>query len=221
MGHKVHPISFRIGVTKGWQSVWFSKNHFQTFLQEDIQLREFLQKKLKEALVDKIEVERSRQDLKIWIHTAKPGVVIGRAGAGIEDLIKQIRQEFYRGKKVNIQLNVKEISQPTLSAKVVAQQMAFDIEKRMPFRRVMKMTIERVMKAKAEGVKVTMSGRLNGAEIARTETIATGKIPMQNLRADIDYAHVMARTIYGVIGVKVWINRGEIFAKASSATPHE
>ncbi len=220
MGHKVNPKAFRIGVTRGWESVWFSKNNYKTFLQEDIQIREYLQKKLKEALVERIEVERSRQDIKIWVHTAKPGVVIGRAGSGIEELTKEIRNRFYRGKKVSIQMNVKEVSQPALSAQIVAQQMAFDIEKRMPFRRVMKTTIERVLKARAEGIKVTMSGRLNGAEIARTETIATGKIPLQNLRADIDYAHVMALTIYGAIGVKVWINRGEIFEKARLAS-HE
>jgi len=218
MGHKVHPKSFRIGVTKGWESVWFSKNSYKTFLQEDVQLREYFHKKLKDSLIDRIEVERSRQDIKIWIHTAKPGVVIGRAGAGIEELTKEVKNKFYRGKKANIQINVKEVSQPALSAQIVAQQIAFDIEKRMPFRRVMKSTIERVLKARAEGVKVTLSGRLNGAEIARTETIATGKIPLQNLRADIDYAQVTARTIYGAIGVKTWINRGEIFEKTRTAS---
>ncbi|HBK34036.1 TPA: 30S ribosomal protein S3 [Candidatus Uhrbacteria bacterium] len=218
MGHKVNPKAFRIGVTRGWESVWFSKNNYRTFLQEDIQIREYLQKKLKEALVERIEVERSRQDIKIWVHTAKPGVVIGRAGSGIEELTKEIRNRFYRGKKVSIQMNVKEVTQPGLSAQIVAQQMAFDIEKRMPFRRVMKTTIERVLKSRAEGIKVTMSGRLNGAEIARTETIATGKIPLQNLRADIDYAHVMALTIYGAVGVRVWINRGEIFEKTRQAS---
>ena len=166
---------------------------------------------LKEALVDRVEIERSRQTLSITIYSAKPGVIIGRAGAGIEDLNKKIKTKFYRGRRVDLRVNVKEVSHPSLSARIVGLQVVADLEKRMPFRRIMKMAIEKVLKAEAQGVKITLSGRLNGAEIARTETLAKGKIPLHNLRADIDFASVTAFTIFGTIGVKVWINRGEVF----------
>lgn len=214
MGRKVHPKIFRIGVTRGWDGIWFAdKKKFQQLLQEDVCIRDFLKKTLKEALVDAIEIERSRDEVKITINSAKPGVIIGRAGAGIEDLTKQLKKMFYRGRRVKMSINVKEIQRPSLSAQVVAQQIAVDIEKRMPFRRVMKMAIERVMKADAQGVKVAIGGRLNGADIARREMIAQGKTPLHNLRADIDFASVRAQTIWGTIGVKVWVNRGEVFDK--------
>ena len=218
MGQKVHPRAFRLAVTKGWDGIWFSEKNFGKLLQEDVKIRAFLLKKLKEALVDRVEIERSRQDIKITIFSAKPGLIIGRAGSGIEELNKEIKKLFYRGKRVNLRINVKEVKDASLSARIVGQQIAFDIEKRMPFRRVMKMAIERVIKSKAEGVKITVSGRLNGAEIARSETISKGKIPLHNLRADIDYEHVPARTIYGAIGVKVWINRGEVFEDSTQTT---
>ncbi len=212
MGQKVHPKIFRIGVIRGWDGVWFAnKKRYQKFLQEDVRIREYLTKNLKSALVDLVEIERSRDEIKIMIHAAKPGIVIGRAGAGIEDLTKKIKKEFFRGRRVKLSINVKEIQKPSLSARVIALQIATDIERRMPFRRVMKGAIERVEKANADGVKVQLAGRLNGAEIARTETISKGKIPLHNLRSDIDYASLPARTIYGAIGIKVWINRGEVF----------
>lgn len=214
MGNKVHPRGFRIGITRGWDGVWFANfKLYQFLLCEDVRMRAFLKKLLKEALVDRIEVERSRQDLKITIYSAKPGVVIGRAGAGIEEIVKKLKQEFFRGRRVNISINVRELQQPSLSAEVIAQQVAADIEKRLPFRRAMKSAIERVMKAGALGVKVKVSGRLNGADIARREGIAHGKIPLHTLRSDVDFASVAARTIWGAIGVKVWINRGEVFAE--------
>lgn len=212
MGNKVHPRGFRIGVTRGWDGAWFANAKlYQQLLREDVRIRAFLKKLLKEALVDRIEVERARQDLKVTIHSAKPGVVIGRAGAGIEEIVKKLKQEFFRGKRVNISINVRELQQPSLSAEVIAQQVAADIEKRLPFRRAMKSAIERAMKAGALGVKVKVSGRLNGADIARREGIARGKTPLHTLRSDIDFASVAARTIWGAIGVKVWINRGEVF----------
>ncbi len=211
MGHKVHPKAFRLAVTKGWGGVWFARQNYSALLKEDVQLRDFLWKRLKDSLLDHIEIERSRQKLTITVYAAKPGTIIGRAGAGIEELTKTVKKTFYRGRKVDLQVNVKEIQQPSLSAQIVGQQIAGDLEKRMPFRRIMKMAIERVMKARAEGVKITISGRSNGAEIARTETLAHGKIPLHNLRADINYASVTAFTIYGTIGIKVWINRGEVF----------
>ncbi|MBI2474815.1 30S ribosomal protein S3 [Candidatus Uhrbacteria bacterium] len=214
MGHKVHPRVFRLGVTRGWDAVWFAnRKQFKQNLSEDVKIRAFLKKELKEALIDRIEMERSRQDLKISIFASKPGLIIGRAGAGIEDLTRKLKNEFYRGKRVGIGINVKELKQSSLCANVVAQQMAFEIEKRMPFRRVMKSAVERVIKAGAQGAKVIISGRLNGAEIARTEMISQGKTPLHNLRSDIDFASVKAQTIWGAIGVKVWINRGEVFER--------
>lgn len=212
MGQKVHPNVFRIGVIRGWDSIWFSgKQTYKIFLKEDVQIRAYLKKQLKEAMVDHIEIERSRQEIRLTIHSAKPGIIIGRGGAGIEELTKKLRKEFFSGRRVKMTVNVKEIQKPSLSAQVIGQQIATDIEKRMPFRRVMKMAIDRAKKAGALGVKVRISGRLNGSEIARRETIADGKIPLHNLRSDIDFATVTAKTIWGAIGVKVWINRGEVF----------
>ena len=212
MGNKVHPNIFRIGVIRGWDGVWFAKkNGFKDLLKEDVEIRSFLKILLKESLIDRIEIERSRQEIRLIIHSAKPGIIIGRGGSGIEELTQKLKKRFFRGRRVKMSLNVKEVQKPSLSSQVVAQQIVSDIEKRMPFRRVMKMTIERSLKAGAQGVKITIAGRLNGADIARTETISQGKIPLHNLRSDIDFASIPARTIWGAIGVKVWINRGEIF----------
>lgn len=213
MGHKVHPRAFRLGVTHAWDAIWFAgkRQVFINNLREDVQIRAFLKKELREALIDRVEIERARQKVIVAIHTAKPGIIIGRAGAGIDELAKKIKKMFYRGRKVDLQIQVKEITNSNLSAAIVGHLIAFDIEKRMPFRRTMKSTIERVLKAGAQGVKVTLGGRLNGAEIARVETLASGKIPLHNLRADVNFASVTARTIAGAIGIKVWINRGEVF----------
>ncbi len=211
MGKKTHPVAFRLAVNRGHHAHWFADKDFQSFLRDDVRVRAFLLKELREALVDRVMIERSRQILSITIHAAKPGIVIGRAGAGIEELKKKLKKNFFQGRRTTINLNVKELEKPALSSRVTALQIATDIEKRMPFRRIMKMAIERAMKGGAEGIKMTLSGRLNGAEIARTETLAQGKIPLHNLRADIDFASLPARTIYGAIGVKVWINRGEVF----------
>ena len=214
MGNKVNPIGFRVGVIRGWDGVWFAnRQQFKTFLKEDVAIRDYLKILLKEALVDRIEIERSRQEIRLMIYSAKPGIIIGRGGAGIEDLTKKLRTKYFPGRRVKMSINVKEIQKPSLSAQVVGQQIAADIEKRMPFRRVMKMAIERAKNAAALGGKVTISGRFNGSDIARRETIADGKIPLHNLRSDIDFAPVRAQTIWGSIGVKVWINRGEIFEK--------
>jgi small subunit ribosomal protein S3 len=215
MGHKVHPKAFRLSTIRSWDAVWFArKESFKNFLREDVCLRDFLSKELRETLVDRIEIERTRQQVNVVIFSAKPGVIIGRAGAGIEELKKKILKNFYRGRRVALSVNVKEVARPSLSAQIVGQQIAADIEKRFPFRRAMKQAIERVLKARAEGIKITLGGRLNGAEIARVETLSKGKVPLHNLRADIDFATVTARTIYGAIGIKVWINRGEIFERA-------
>lgn len=222
MGHKVHPKAFRLATIRSWDSAWFSKKEgFPELLREDVRIRDFLRRELKEAMVDRVEIERTRQQINVTIYSAKPGFIIGRAGAGIEDLKKKILTKFYRGRRVAMSLNVKEVARPSLSAQIVGQQIAADIEKRFPFRRAMKQAIERVLKARAEGVKITLGGRLNGAEIARVETLAHGKVPLHNLRADIDFATVTARTIYGAIGVRVWINRGEIFSKGGETKKEE
>ncbi len=214
MGSKVHPKSFRLSTIRSWDSIWFAKKEgFASRLQDDERIRTFLFARLKEASVDRIFIERSLQNVSVTIYSAKPGFIIGRAGAGIEELKKAMMKELFPGRRVVINLNVKEISQPSLSAAIIGQQIASDIERRLPFRRSMKSAIDRVMKAGAEGVKISLSGRLNGAEIARREKLAQGKVPLHNLRADIDYARVAAHTIYGSIGVTVWINRGEIFTE--------
>jgi len=172
-----------------------------------------LKKELKEASVDKIEIERTAKNLTIIIHSGKPGLIIGRSGAGIEELKKKVKKNFFRGRRVEPVINVQEVTKPALSASIVARQIVMDIEKRMPYRRVMKQAIERVEKAGAKGVKILVAGRLNGADIARTEMLSTGSVPLQSLRADIDFFNDRAATIYGAIGVKVWIYRGEVFEK--------
>lgn len=212
MGQKIHPKVFRLSTIYTWDSKWFGgKKNYIAQLQDDVHVREFLTKELREAGVDLIEIDRNANKMTITINAAKPGVVIGRSGAGIEELRKKIQKEFFRGRRMNIILNVQEISQPSLCANVIGLQIAQDIERRLPFRRSMKMAAERVMKSGAKGVKVMVSGRLNGADIARKEQIIQGSIPLHNLRADVNFARVRANTIYGVIGIKVWIYRGEVF----------
>ncbi|HPV70894.1 MAG TPA: 30S ribosomal protein S3 [Candidatus Magasanikbacteria bacterium] len=212
MGHKVHPTIFRMSTIYKWNSKWFSSNRelYSKFLREDIKIKNYLGKKLKESGIDSIQIERNAKEVVVTLIVAKPGVIIGRGGAGIEEVRKDLQKNFFK-KNTNFKLNVQECVKPNLSAHIVIQSMVNDLEKRMPFRRVLKTTIEKVRKAGALGVKVMVSGRLNGAEIARREMLVSGKIPLQNLRADIDYAGEVARTIYGAIGVKIWIYRGEIF----------
>ena len=212
MGTKVNPRVFRLSTVKGADAKWFARGlKFKQFLQEDVKIRAYLTKKLKDGSVDHIEIDRTNQNVNVVIFSGKPGVIIGRQGAGVEDLKKQLKNEFYRGRRVAITITVTEVARPSLSSAIVGQQIAADIEKRMPFRRTMKQAIERVMKAGALGVRVKLGGRLNGAEIARSEALSQGKIPLQTLRADIDFARVTAHTIYGTIGIKVWINRGDVF----------
>ena len=214
MGHKVHPTIFRMSTIYRWNSKWFASNlqEYSKFLREDLKIKNYLGKKLKEAGIDSIQIERNAKEAVVILNVAKPGIIIGRGGAGVEELRKDLQKRFFN-KKFNLKVNVQEYSKPNLSAHIMIQTMIADLEKRMPFRRVLKSTIEKVRKAGAQGVKVMVSGRLNGAEIARREMLVSGKIPLQNLRADIDFASDFARTIYGVIGVKIWIYRGEIFNK--------
>ncbi|MBP9864164.1 30S ribosomal protein S3 [Patescibacteria group bacterium] len=214
MGHKVNPKVFRIGTTVTWPSRWFARDAaYRAHLKEDVSIREYFMKELKDASVSQVIIDRSRGSLVVTVATAKPGLVIGRSGAGVEDLKKRFLKKFFptKGKKTQFQLNVTEVAKASLESALVAQQMAQELERRMPFRRVMKMSIERVKKAGALGVKIVVSGRLNGAEIARRERLDWGKIPLTNLRADIDYSQETARTMAGAIGIKVWIYRGDIF----------
>jgi small subunit ribosomal protein S3 len=213
MGNKVHPRGFRTGVIYSWESKWFaSKRDFAKMLREDTKIRTFLLKKLKEASVDHVIVDRTPRALTVTIHTAKPGFIIGRGGTGVEDLKKELRTLISKGKeKLNLNLNIVEVGNPSLCAAIVHQSMVADTEKRLPFRRILKTHLERVQKAGAKGVKLQMKGRLNGAEIAREEKLSWGSVPLHNLRADIDYADGFAPTLFGTIGIKVWIYRGEVF----------
>jgi small subunit ribosomal protein S3 len=206
MGQKIHPVGLRLGITRTWDSRWFEQKHYIDWLHEDVAIRKFFNKWMRSASISKVEIERRANQARVIINTAKPGIIIGKRGVGIED----IRRNLELLTKKNVQVNVVEIKHPELDARLVAQNIVDQLEKRIAFRRAMKQAIMRTMKAGARGVKVQVSGRLGGAEIARTERNADGKVPLHTLRADIDYAHVEAFTTFGRIGVKVWIYRGEV-----------
>ena len=212
MGKKVNPRVFRLGMSEKWRSRWYSGRDFAKFLQQDVTLRRSLKLELRDAGIDRIDIERSRGEVTINILAAKPGIIIGRAGSGIEDLKKKVQSKFL-DKDTKLNINIKELSAPNLSANVIVDAVRVDIEKRIPFRRVMKQNVDKVMKAGAKGVKIMLAGRLNGVDIARSEKIVEGKIPLQTLRSDIDYSRGVANTIYGVIGIKVWVYKGEYFDK--------
>ncbi len=213
MSHKVHPHAHRTPFIFPWDSRWFGKkNQLAQFLRQEIGIREYLEKKLKEAGIDSISIERGPKEMSITILAAKPGVVIGRGGQGLEVIRKDIERKFLQY-KLKTKLNIQPIAQPALSAAVVAQNAVSEIERRIPFRRVMKQTLEKVMAAGAQGVKIHMAGRLNGVEIARREKMAAGKMSLITMRSHVDYALAEAHTLYGKIGVKVWIYRGETFGR--------
>lgn len=213
MGHKVHPKIYRTPLIYPWDSKWYAKReNLPLFLKQEISIREFLVAKLREAGIDSISIERTPKELTIAILAAKPGVIIGRSGQGLDFLRKEIEKKYLQG-KTKVKLNIQPVKQPALSARIVAQNAATEIEKRMPFRRVMKQAIEKVRAAGAQGVKIKMSGRLNGVEIARCEVLSAGKMSLITLRSDVDYAFIEARTVYGRIGIKVWIYNGEIFGR--------
>jgi small subunit ribosomal protein S3 len=212
MGHKVHPTIHRTQVIYTWHSRWFSRKKYAQFAEQDITIREYLSKKFKDARIDAISVERGPKNMTITILAAKPGFIIGRGGKGLDEVRKYIETRILKF-TLKVKLNVQELRSPALSAEVVGQSAAADVERRIAFRRVMKQAIDRTMKAGAQGIKISMAGRLNGAEIARTETLSAGKIPLITLRSDIDYSHVEANTVYGVIGIKTWIYRGEVFGR--------
>ena len=213
MGQKVNPKGLRVGVIRGWDSVWYAKKDFKDFLYEDYQIRKYLKEKNYAAGVDRIEIERTGGQVKITIHTAKSGIVIGRNGQNVEDMRKAM--EKMTGKKIN--LDIKEIKYPELSSQLVAENIAAQLEKRIAFRRAMKQTVTRTLRSGAEGIKIMCSGRLAGAEIARTEWYAEGKVPLHTLRANIDNAFAEANTAYGKIGVKVWIYKGEVLPEQKIA----
>ncbi len=212
MGHKVHPTIHRTQVIYTWDSKWFTKKEYPFFAKQDIGIRAYLLKTFKDAHIDAIGIERGPHQMSVTIFSSKPGVLIGRGGKGLEDIRKMIERKFLK-QALKVKVHVQEVSSPALSAEVIAQTMAMEIERRLPFRRVMKQTIERVRKAGAKGIKIRMSGRLNGVEIARTEQLAAGKVPLITLRSDVDYALIEAQTLYGKIGIKVWVYHGEIFGR--------
>lgn len=213
MGHKVHPTIHRIPYIFPWDSRWFAKKDQLTqFLKQEIAIREYLGKKLKEAGIDAISIERSPKEVVITILAAKPGVVIGRGGQGLEEIRKEIEKKYLQFKS-KVKLNIQAVQQPALSATIVAQNAVNEIERRLPFRRVMKGVLEKVMAAGAKGVKINMAGRLNGVEIARREKLAAGKMSLITVRSNVDYGFAEAHTLYGKIGVKVWIYHGETFGR--------
>ncbi|MEX0932025.1 MAG: 30S ribosomal protein S3 [Candidatus Saccharimonadales bacterium] len=207
MGQKVNPISMRLQVNKDWKSKWFAGGQdYKKLLNEDLEIRQFINKNVdRRAGIDRVDIERSPNNISISIYTAKPGVVIGRGGSGIEELKLQLIKIV----SSPLRLNIEEVKRPELRARLVAENIAGQLERRINFRRAVKATADATMRAGAKGVKITVAGRLNGAEMARRETEILGSIPLHTIRANIDYAHAVARTTYGVIGVKVWIYKGD------------
>lgn len=213
MGQKVNPVGFRLGITREWTSKWYaSTKNFPSHVYTDFQVRELLKKKLSEASVSRIQIERAARKVNITIHTARPGIVIGKKGEDIEKLRGQV-SKMMKMPTSDVRINIAEIRKPELDAMLVAEGIAQQLERRVMFRRAMKRAVTNTMRIGALGIKVRVAGRLNGAEIARTEQYREGRIPLHTLRADIDYGLAEARTNYGVIGVKVWIFKGEVFNK--------
>jgi len=218
MGQKVHPIGIRLGITKEWSSKWYADaKQYPKYVLQDHQIREFLRKKLKEASVSRIQIDRPAKRANITIHTARPGIVIGKKGEDIENL--RIEAAKVLGMALqDVRLNISEIRKPELDAQLVAEGIAQQLERRVQFRRAMRRAVTNTMRVGAEGIKVKVSGRLNGAEIARSEWYREGRVPLHTFRADIDYGLAEARTTYGVIGVKVWVFRGEVFDSTETQT---
>ena len=214
MGQKVSPVGFRIGVIKDWDAKWYADKNYTDLLLEDMKIRKEIAKQLGNAGVSRVEIERAANRVRITIHTARPGVVIGKGGAGVEELRKHL--EKLTDKQVHI--NIVEIKTPELDAKLVAENIATQLTRRVAFRRAMKQAVFRTMRAGAKGIKVMVSGRLGGAEIARSESYHEGTVPLQTLRADIDYGFAEAHTTYGRLGVKVWIYKGEVLPTKQAKT---
>jgi small subunit ribosomal protein S3 len=206
VGQKVNPVGLRIGIIKDWESKWYAGKDFADLLHEDLKIREYITKRLKDASVSKVEIERAANRVNVTVHTAKPGMVIGKGGTEVEALRKALNQ--LTGKRVHI--NILEIKRADRDAKLVAENVARQLENRVSFRRAQKQVIQRAMRAGAKGIKTMVSGRLGGADIARSEQYSEGTVPLHTLRADIDYAHAEADTTFGKLGVKVWIYKGEV-----------
>jgi small subunit ribosomal protein S3 len=210
MGHKINPTSLRVNITESWKSRWFSKGNYAKQLKEDVRIREYLELHLKKAGLVRIDIERLNDGtITVIIKTTKPGIIIGKGGAGIEELKKKIKQKL--GIKQELKVNIEEIRDVNMQALVIANGIAESLEKRVAFRKLMKQSLEQIMNAGAKGAKVAIGGRLNGADIARTEHLSSGKIPLHTLRANIDFARSTAFTTYGTLGIKVWIYKGDIF----------
>lgn len=206
MGQKTHPYGFRLGITREWLSNWYDERNFAAKLNEDLMLRKYLKKRLSNAGIAKIEIERTSKAISITIHTSRPGVVIGAKGKEVD----QLREEIRKLTQFDVNVNVVEIKKPELNAYLVGENIAQQLIKKMPFRRVLKRSIQNTMRQGAEGIRIQLSGRLGGAEMARKETAREGRVPLHTLRSDIDYAEVTSFTTYGAIGIKVWICNGEV-----------
>ncbi len=217
MGQKVDPRAFRIGVTRTWQSRWFStKKNFAAHLRSDVELRDFIAKRWRNAAIASVDIERSPGVVTVIVRTGRPGVLIGRGGTGVEEMIATLKRTFFAGTPMQVKVDVREVRRVEEDAALVAQQVVQSLEKRMPFRRTLKTTLDSVKRNRdVKGVKIEVSGRLDGAEMSRREWMSDGRIPLQTLRADIDFAKDTARTTYGAIGVKVWIYKGEKFHDAA------
>lgn len=212
MGQKVHPIGFRLGIIKTWESRWYAKKNYAALLHEDIKVRKIVKERLTHAGVSKIEIERAGQKAKINIHTARPGIIIGKKGAEVDKLKKDL--EAMTGKQMYI--NIQEIRRPELEAQLVAENIALQLERRIAFRRAMKKSVTSALRLGAQGIKITCAGRLAGAEIARTEWYREGRVPLHTLRADIQYGFAEAKTTMGQIGVKVWIYKGDVLQQSKA-----
>lgn len=208
MAHKVHPKIFRVGINEEWDSVWFSNpKKYKIHLEEDVKIRDFISGALGKGIVEKTKIQRTGNKVHIIIKTPKPGVVIGRGGEGVELLSKKISKII---KNKEIKVDIEEVKDPSLSASIIGQQIAMDVERRVPYRRAVKRAIERILqKREIKGLKIKVKGRLNGAEIARSETFKEGKLPLQTLRSEIDYSEQRARCTYGTVSVKIWLYKGE------------
>lgn len=209
MGQKVNPNGLRLGINKTWSSRWYSKTDYAKLLHEDLEIKKYIQEKLASASISKVIIERAAKKLRLAVYSSRPGIIIGKKGADIESLKNKLTEMS----KLEVYLDIKEVRKPEVEAKLVAENIASQLEKRISFRRAMKKAVQSAMRLGAKGVKVVCSGRLGGAEIARTEKYHLGSVPLHTLRSDIDYATAEAETTYGICGIKVWINRGEILSK--------
>lgn len=211
MGQKVHPLGFRLGVTRTWDSRWYSQKEYGDFLLEDLKLRDYVKKRLSQASISRIEIERAAGKIRLIIHTARPGIVIGQKGAEIEKL----RREILKLTDKEVIVDIKEIRRPEIDAQLIAENVAQQLERRIAFRRAMKKSVSSALKSGAKGIRIATAGRLGGAEMARREWYREGRVPLHTLRADIDYGVAEAKTTYGVIGIKVWIFKGELIKSMS------